>query len=439
MAMTIQELREKRNKAWDTARDFLDSKRNANGVLSEEDSKTYDAMEQTIVDLGKEIQRLERQAEIEAEMNKATSTPVLGKPATPNVTEKTGTASDTYKKAFWNSIRNRNWIDVHDDLHIGTDAEGGYLVPDEFERKLVEALEEEKPDLAICGTGFEEMAERLAGYDIPVLVLQETMADAVAESVTYGSVPESCRGICRYQSMEVILHEVQVMTLTGVGSRRMENVGTGMEVIGVYSPICHEMQMPFSMVLAQKLSTEKKVLYVNLMEHSGMLELLGVPGECDLGEVILALRRQRLTAETLGRGIHETEWMHYVEPFDNPEDLGEMTAGDLQELISFLEKQTSYEILLLDFGQGLRDFLSFLGLCTSIYCPMKSGFYYDCRMDHFRRYLEREPAADIADRMQVIRLPFSAGKIRAGMDVYRQFLWSEFGDYVRNHIGGQEE
>ena len=27
--------------------------------------------------------------------------------------------------------------------------------------KLLEALEEEKPDLAICGTGFEEMAERL--------------------------------------------------------------------------------------------------------------------------------------------------------------------------------------------------------------------------------------------------------------------------------------
>ena len=76
-------------------------------------------------------------------MNKATSTPVLGKPATPTLTEKTGTASDSYKNAFWNSIRNRNWIDVNNDLHIGTDAEGGYLVPDEFERKLIEALEEE--------------------------------------------------------------------------------------------------------------------------------------------------------------------------------------------------------------------------------------------------------------------------------------------------------
>ena len=33
--MTIQELREKRSKAWDTARDFLDSKRNESGLLSE--------------------------------------------------------------------------------------------------------------------------------------------------------------------------------------------------------------------------------------------------------------------------------------------------------------------------------------------------------------------------------------------------------------------
>ena len=56
--MTIQELREMRAKAWDTARDFLDSKRQADGTLSEGDSKTYDAMEATIVNLGKEIQRM---------------------------------------------------------------------------------------------------------------------------------------------------------------------------------------------------------------------------------------------------------------------------------------------------------------------------------------------------------------------------------------------
>lgn len=142
--MTIQELREKRAKAWDTARDFLDSKRQADGTLSEEDSKTYDAMEATIVNLGKEIQRMERQAEIEADMARATSAPILTTPAAHNTKpEKTGTASAAYSDAFWNSIRNRNWIDVRNDLHVGADTEGGFLVPDEFERKLIEALEEE--------------------------------------------------------------------------------------------------------------------------------------------------------------------------------------------------------------------------------------------------------------------------------------------------------
>ena len=57
--------------------------------------------------------------------------------------------------------------------------------------KLLEALEEEKPDLAICGTGFEEMAERLAGYEIPVLVLEYTIADAGAERGAYGAAVES--------------------------------------------------------------------------------------------------------------------------------------------------------------------------------------------------------------------------------------------------------
>ena len=142
--MTIQELREKRSKAWDTARDFLDSKRNESGLLSEEDSKTYDAMEQQIVAYGKEIQRLERQAQIEAEMNKPTSTPIQNKPnASTHSDTKTGIASDEYCTAFWNSIRSRNFYDIRNDLQVGTDTEGGYLVPSEFERKLVEALTEE--------------------------------------------------------------------------------------------------------------------------------------------------------------------------------------------------------------------------------------------------------------------------------------------------------
>ena len=143
----LLELREKRAKAWDAAKQFLDAKRGADGMLSEEDTATYDKMEQDVMNLGKEIERLERQAAIDAELSKATSTPLTGKPGAKmgkDETEKTGRASDEYKGSFWNAMRVKAPMpSVLNALQEGTDSEGGYLVPDEFERTLVEALEEE--------------------------------------------------------------------------------------------------------------------------------------------------------------------------------------------------------------------------------------------------------------------------------------------------------
>ena len=72
----ILELREKRAKAWEAAKAFLDTKRGNDGLLSAEDTETYEKMEKDVVDLGKEIERLERQAAIDAELNKPTSTPI---------------------------------------------------------------------------------------------------------------------------------------------------------------------------------------------------------------------------------------------------------------------------------------------------------------------------------------------------------------------------
>ena len=140
----VLELKEKRAKAWEAAKDFLDSKQGSNGLMSAEDAATYDKMEAEVVDLGKEIDRLERQAVIDAELAKATSTPITNKPNAQVAGEtKTGRATDEYKRAFWNSMRNRNSYEIQNALSIGTDSEGGYLVPDEYEKKLVEALEDE--------------------------------------------------------------------------------------------------------------------------------------------------------------------------------------------------------------------------------------------------------------------------------------------------------
>ena len=143
MSKTL-ELREKRAKAWEAAKSFLDAKSENGMFVSAEDAATYDKMEKDVMDLGNQIDRLERQAAIDAEMAKAMSAPITNKPTTGMFEEgKKGRASDEYKKAFWNSMRNRNSYEVMNALSIGTDSEGGYLVPDEYEKKLVEALGDE--------------------------------------------------------------------------------------------------------------------------------------------------------------------------------------------------------------------------------------------------------------------------------------------------------
>ena len=136
------ELREKRAKAWEAAKAFLDTKRGNDGMLSVEDTATYEKMESDVVSLGKEIDRLERQAAIDLELTKPLNSPITNKPDA-NRASKTGRASDEYRNAFWKSMRNKNSFEIQNALQIGTDSEGGYLAPDEFEATLIEALQEE--------------------------------------------------------------------------------------------------------------------------------------------------------------------------------------------------------------------------------------------------------------------------------------------------------
>lgn len=141
--MTILELREKRNKAWEAAKAFLESHRTEKGILTAEDDATYTQMEQEINDLGKEIARLERQEALEAELNRPVNQPLTNKPGSGRGEEpKTGRASDEYRKAMLDAFRS-NFKRVSNILQEGVDADGGYLVPEEYDHRLIDTLSEE--------------------------------------------------------------------------------------------------------------------------------------------------------------------------------------------------------------------------------------------------------------------------------------------------------
>ena len=144
---SVNELRENRAKAWEKAKNFLDSHRDENGMLSAEDVAAYEKMEAQIIGMGEEIKRTERSFALDAELSRPVGSPLTNLPGSTG-SMKTGRASNEYKEDFGRILRGKRTL--HNVLSEGVDADGGYLCPTEFERQIVTALEEENVMRKLC-------------------------------------------------------------------------------------------------------------------------------------------------------------------------------------------------------------------------------------------------------------------------------------------------
>ncbi|MDR2743936.1 MAG: phage major capsid protein [Desulfovibrio sp.] len=129
----ILALRQERAEKWEAANAFFNEHEGTGKTMTPEQNAEYERMEAEVINLGKKIERHERARELQAEIAAPAAQLVVGKTGE-------GKASAGYRQAFWDSLRG---LDVKNALSVGSDPDGGYLVPDEFERQLIEALQDE--------------------------------------------------------------------------------------------------------------------------------------------------------------------------------------------------------------------------------------------------------------------------------------------------------
>ena len=141
--MDIKEMYAKRATAWEAAKKFLDTHTMEDGTMSAEDGANYDKMEADINNLTASIEREERRMEMEKKLSQPTSRPITDKPgAGVDNAPLTGRASHQYAVDFLAAMRS-NFHQVSDVLEEGNDANGGYLVPAEWDKRLIDKLDEE--------------------------------------------------------------------------------------------------------------------------------------------------------------------------------------------------------------------------------------------------------------------------------------------------------
>ena len=172
----VLELREKRAKAWDAAKAFLDA-RAKDGVLSAEDNATYDKMLADVDAMARQIAIEEDRVARDAEMNRPTSAPLTEKPGAQGTKPVSPRATAEYRADFLNILRGR--APVNNVLSTSPDTDGGYLVPTEFETQIVTGLEEANIIRSLAKT-INTSAER----KIPIAATHST-AQWTAENAAY--------------------------------------------------------------------------------------------------------------------------------------------------------------------------------------------------------------------------------------------------------------
>lgn len=296
------------------------------------------------------------------------------------------------------------------------------------EQFFYEALDVDKFHLLVLGSGYEGVLARTRRLQVPILVLTEYTQSFVRESVEV--LDEQIVYTSRYQSMDVITQKMQLLAEPSWMHKEAKAIHRGLEVVGVFSPVRHEMQMLFSLLYARNAAREQKVLYINLLEFSGFSEVFG-DTEYDLGDVVLLVREKEMKLERFLACIYQGEGFSYISPVVNPENIREITAEDVKGVLAAVAEYTDYQMVILDMGLNVSGFAESLLACSKIYCLGKKGYLFEVQMRQFFAYLEKAIDAAFLERIRQVEVPGQAKVICGGINLLEQLDWGDFGDFVR--------
>jgi hypothetical protein len=318
-----------------------------------------------------------------------------------------------------------------------------------YAERLADFINHKKqaPFKALAFTALEKLKGYGKDHEINLLLIQaevsrEEIAGLRAEQVFYlcdgeeGFLEEPSKGIYKYQAADGILRDVMKAYLTSdeeAGSSMISRTG---KVIGIYSPINRCLKTSFSLTMGQLLSRDLKVLYLNFEDCSGLGRLIGEELKGGLSDLFYYYSQEKYSWIRLGSLVYTWGELDYVPPVQYPEDLNQIGALEVADLVRRIARESPYETIILDLGQFGRKAAEVLDVCDIIYMPVMEDCVSAAKIEEFEEYLITSGQESIKKRVQKIKLPYHCNFGRR--DSYlEQLLWSELGDYTRQLLRKQ--
>ncbi len=273
------------------------------------------------------------------------------------------------------------------------------------------------------------------GAALPKQLPQHTVKILLADSKGCGD--ETGPFIFRYQQGPEILRQAfQIYEKESNKNLVCWCKTADLAMTAVYAPGGHELQLPFSLAYASLCGEEKKVLYLNLAEFTGMGQLFAEEEGENFSDLVYGIRHRKAKFQLcLQSVLHHAETFDYVQPPGSPQDLYEAQEEDVAVLLTLLREQTEYELVVWNCGTWNQAVAQVMEHSSSIICLTKENMFGKYRKAEFDQFLEKGKWKKLQEKIKCISLQAGLGGLIQEADLFAQLRNGEFGEQVKLAVG----
>ena len=237
--------------------------------------------------------------------------------------------------------------------------------------------------------------------------------------------------VFKYQSMHQILTIMQdfYRALSMDEPERGSNYKST-EMIGIYSPISHELQMPYALTLAKIISEDRRTLFIDLEDLSILQEFMEQPAHKNLYDLFYLMEGARESQGLLSEYVISCEGLDVLSGFAGIDQMSGISESQWQKFMELVVDE-NYEAVVLLFGRVLPGFSHMLKRCSQILLVNKPGEYYQkCQWiawEFLQQLQMQKKALDVS-------LPMSAMNLAVGMYVMEELQEGNMGRFIRRQL-----
>lgn len=318
-----------------------------------------------------------------------------------------------------------------------------------YAERFAEFVNQKKqvPFSVMAFTTLEQLKAYAWDHEIELLLINSLVAQEEIEKLGAGRVvmltdgeavhlEEQYPSVYKYQAVDNMMREVMTCYCTESSDPGFTLLSKGSRVIGIYSPVNRCLKTSFALTMGQLLARDFKVLYMNFEDCSGLTRLIGEEYRGGLSDLLYYYSQEGYNWGRLGSVVYTWGDLDYVPPVEYPEDLLQVTAQAMADLVSQMARESSYESLILDLGQFGKKAAEVLETCDEVYMPVKDDCLSVAKVEEFEEYLVSSGHEGLKKRIQKIKLPYHSNFGRRD-NYLEQLLWGELGDYTRQLLKKQ--